>query len=49
MDSNEDTKYLEDKPVSDDELSKLRESLPKEKKLMEVTPKHFRILERMRG
>lgn len=44
-----DTKYLEEKPISDEELAKLKEDLPKGKRLVETSPNHYKVLERMNG
>lgn len=41
-------KYLEDKPITDEELQKLKETLPKNQKIVEVTPQHFKILTRLK-
>ncbi len=46
-DANE--KFLEDQPVTDEKLQELRETLPKDKRVVEKTPNHFVILERMKG
>lgn len=42
-------KFLEGKKVSEEELKKLREELPKDKKLIEVAPNHYKVLGRIRS
>lgn len=40
-------KFIEDKPASTEELNKLREELPKNQRLVEVSPDHFKVLKRL--
>jgi hypothetical protein len=45
----EKKKLLEGKEVTEQELQKIREDLPKNKRLVEDGPGNFRILERLQG
>lgn len=45
----EQQKLYEGKPVSDEELSKIGESLPEGKHLVETNPGEFHALRRLRG
>jgi|ADurb_Leu_01_Slu_FD_contig_21_1410176_length_937_multi_3_in_0_out_0_1 hypothetical protein len=45
----DEEKYLNDEPVAEDKLKELKETLPKDKRLVEKTPNHFVVLERLKG
>lgn len=42
-------KLFEGKPISEEELKKLREELPKDKRLVEVKPNEFKVLVKLNG
>jgi len=39
------SKFLEGKPITSEELQQLRETLPKNKRLVEISPQHYKVLE----
>jgi len=42
-------KLFEGKPVADAELQKIREDLPKDKRLIEVKPNEYKVLTKLEG
>lgn len=41
-------KFLEDKKVTKEELQETKEKLPKDQRLVEVSPDHFKVLTRLK-